>query len=322
MAHLLFAEDILDTLRESALILSSDFRVERANTAFRETFGLEHAPVEHVLLWDLSAGWATSALRHLLEDRLVLAPDGTLSGVEIRHDFEDGGGTRTLLLNARRIARAAAGVPTGDDPIFVALDDVTGIQYARSENDRLRLDAESAKAQRDRTLRDVLSAATEGKLLLCLSPDDLPVRHGEAEPTTLSLPTLSVLRRHVRQEAQALGIGSDRIDDFENAVGEAAMNAVLHGGGGTARVCVALSDGAPRLQVWLSDYGKGIPVADLPRAALEKGFSSAGTMGQGFKIILRMADRLYLYTNEKGTTVVLEQEKEPPLPAWLQTFDF
>jgi len=93
------------------------------------------------------------------------------------------------------------------------------------------------------------------------------------------------------------------------------MNAVQHGGGGTA-ILFGDTEGG-RVQVWIEDQGEGIDLGLLPRATLERGFSSAGTLGQGFWMMIQTCDRIYLLTGTAGTTIVLEQERTPPSPAWL-----
>ena len=54
----------------------------------------------------------------------------------------------------------------------------------------------------------------------------------------------------------------------------------------------------------------------LPRATLERGHSAPETLGHGSRLMLRTADRLRLVTGERGTTVVLEQERTPPASPW------
>jgi len=92
------------------------------------------------------------------------------------------------------------------------------------------------------------------------------------------------------------------------------MNAVRHGGGGEGLVCASVDAGT--VQVWIADRGKGISAEALPQA-LEKGGSTAGSLGHGFFLILRSVDRCYLLTGPGGTTVVLEQNRQTPEPAWL-----
>ena len=85
------------------------------------------------------------------------------------------------------------------------------------------------------------------------------------------------------------------------------MNAVVHAGGGGAVVGADHERGL--VQVRIEDRGKGIAIDQLHRATLERGYTTAGTMGHGFWMMLKTADRLWLFTTPNGTTVVLEQER-------------
>ena len=91
------------------------------------------------------------------------------------------------------------------------------------------------------------------------------------------------------------------------------MNAAVHAGGGEGRVCAG-TEGT--VQVWVRDYGQGINVENLPRAALSKGYTTAGSLGHGMKMMLESTDRLWLLTSPEGTTVVMEQDRLPPAPTW------
>jgi len=118
----------------------------------------------------------------------------------------------------------------------------------------------------------------------------------------------------VREAAQGAGYSEERQHDLVTAASEAGMNAIVHGGGGTGQVSVGAGD---TVQVRVEDQGGGIAMENLPRAALSRGFSTNATLGHGLKMMLETADRLYLLTDPGGTTVVLEQERERPLPLWL-----
>jgi anti-sigma regulatory factor (Ser/Thr protein kinase) len=112
----------------------------------------------------------------------------------------------------------------------------------------------------------------------------------------------------------AHGFPAERWQDLMTAVSEAGMNAVVHAGGGVARVC----DGSHgTVQVWIEDRGTGITVHTLHRATLERGFTTAGTLGHGFWLMLKTADRIWFLTGEAGTTVVIEMDRAQPEPQWL-----
>ena len=164
-------------------------------------------------------------------------------------------------------------------------------------------------------LRDVLASVTGGRLHLCDSSADLPAPFPQAGPA-IPLSRISGLwdLRHAAKEAAlAEGLADERWQDLITAASEAAMNAAVHGGGGEGRV---FTDGAGTVQVWVRDHGQGIDVENLPRAALAKGYTTAGSLGHGMKMMLESVDRLWLLTSPEGTTVVMEQDRQPPAPTW------
>ncbi len=165
-------------------------------------------------------------------------------------------------------------------------------------------------------LRDVLGGVTEGKLRLCASPDDLPAPLPPAGAAFRLArgAGLSDLRRSAEAAAQARAFPDGRWMDLVTAVGEAAMNAVAHGGGaGRGRVHAD----ADTVQVWVSDQGGGIPVECLAQATLKRGHSTAGSFGHGFWLMLNTLDRVWLLTGPTGTTLVLEQSRASRAPSWL-----
>jgi anti-sigma regulatory factor (Ser/Thr protein kinase) len=187
----------------------------------------------------------------------------------------------------------------------------TDIDRQKRAEDELR----SAEEWRRRFLHDVLRAVTEDRLRLCHGPADLPARLCPA-PETLPVSGVGQLgrvRASVLARCVSLGYDEGRGRDLVTAVSEAAMNALVHAGGGTVGVCGSPAAG-PRggtVQVWIEDRGRGIALDSLHRATLEKGFTTAGSMGYGFYMMLQTCDRIYLLTGPQGTTVVLEQDALP-----------
>ncbi len=192
------------------------------------------------------------------------------------------------------------------------------LRVSLEENNRLLNEMRDAAKKQRAFLRDVLLSVTEGKLRLCGDSGDLPAAlppFGQLI-APLNAPALYALRHQTLKAARSCDLSPERSDDLILAVGEAAMNAVVHGshnakGAGVAAQVGASVDGGT-VQVIVRDVGGGIDMSRLPRATLERGYSSAGTLGHGFWMILKTADRIFLLTGPSGTTVVIEQDRAAP----------
>jgi len=166
-------------------------------------------------------------------------------------------------------------------------------------------------------LKDVLSSVTEGKLDLCESLKDLPgpLEHSLGKLSLTPPGAIRELRVIVQDACTEAGLDEMRALDFVTASSEAAMNAVVHGADGSAETSY---DSRGCVQVRITDNGGGIAVEDIPRATLERGYTTAGTMGHGFWIILKTADRISMVTGPEGTIIVVEQERSTPQAPWLR----
>jgi PAS domain S-box len=192
--------------------------------------------------------------------------------------------------------------------------DVTAIRASEVEKARLLTDLERAADQQWEFLKDVLLTATEGRLRLCDTIADLPAPLDEfLLPIPLDEANLRTLRLRAEDAAVGQGVSEERWQDFVVAVGETGMNAVMHARNGTGEVRA----GGGRVQVWVRDSGEGIPLHNIHRATLVRGYTTSGTMGYGFFLSLRMCDTLYLLTGPGGTTAVLEINAVPPPPPWV-----
>ncbi|SEB86215.1 SpoIIE family protein phosphatase [Terriglobus roseus] len=107
-------------------------------------------------------------------------------------------------------------------------------------------------------------------------------------------------RRTALQHALALGFDEERRSNIGIAVTEMATNALIHGQGGEILLCPSGELNGPSwLDVLALDAGQGI--RDMARA-MEDGFSTAGTAGQGLGAVKRLADETSLFSIEgKGT---------------------
>jgi len=205
-------------------------------------------------------------------------------------------------------------------PVFDAADrlhgftlvtaDITARVQAEDERGRLLARVQQADLWQRTFLREVLFNVTEGRLRLCEDRGELPSALPEqGEPRPLRADSLHAFRRGIEELAVAENFPRERFQDLVTGASEIAMNAVVHGGGGEAHLCAS---SGKTLQIWIEDQGGGMAIGTLHRATLEKGYTTAGTMGYGWYLTLRTVDRVWLLTGPFGTTVVLEQDMTPP----------
>ena len=173
----------------------------------------------------------------------------------------------------------------------------------RREEEEVRLKQE-AEAASKKFLRDTVFAVTDGRLSLvsyeeaeelCPTADGIAV----ADPSEMGC-----VRGMVADAALALGMSEDRAHALVTAIGEAAVNALKHAGGGKVSIC-SLDE---RIRVGIRDAGEGIESLILPSATLMTRFSTKRSMGFGYALILTSVDAVYLATGLHGTMIILEQQ--------------
>ncbi len=113
-------QSVFDTIRQPALVLDTDLRVERANASFYRDFRTNRKKTEGQLIYDVGAGeWDIPELRTLLEEMI---PQKTIvEDYEVSASFPKIG-ERVFRLNARRL-ECETGLP---GVILLTIDDVTG----------------------------------------------------------------------------------------------------------------------------------------------------------------------------------------------------
>jgi PAS domain S-box-containing protein len=177
-----FAESVIDTVRESLLVLDGGLRVRSANRAFHETFGLSPDETEGKVVFQLGGGdWDLPALRAYLEEQRV---DAHSRELRLEHAFQRVG-WRALLLNARRIE--------GSQLVLLAMQDVT--ESAR---------AQKALETRDLELHAILMSAAEAIVMvddkgkLVFANRKASVLFGFTEEEMLGLPVDTLVPERLR----------------------------------------------------------------------------------------------------------------------------
>ena len=111
----IYAEDIVNTVREPLVVLDMDLQVVSANQAFYDTFMVKPEETVGRRIYELGNNqWDIPRLRELLEK--ILPTNQAFNDFEVEHTFEQLG-RRTMLLNARRI--------DSKQLMLLAIEDVT-----------------------------------------------------------------------------------------------------------------------------------------------------------------------------------------------------
>ena len=114
-----YAEGLIETVREPLIVLDADLRIERATSAFYETFRVSRAETEGRLLYDLGSGqWNFPRLRELLGEAIFR--NQSFEDLELEHTFPHIG-RRRMRLNGKRVSPDGA----RSRNVLLAIEDVT-----------------------------------------------------------------------------------------------------------------------------------------------------------------------------------------------------
>ncbi|MEI6054900.1 MAG: PAS domain S-box protein [Lentisphaerota bacterium] len=147
---LIFAENIIETVRESLIVLDFDLRVISANKSFYEAFKVNPKQTIGLLIYDLGNGqWNITKLQHLLED--ILPNKSSFYDYEIEHSFESIG-KKAMLLNARLIPETQL--------ILLAIEDIS----ERKEREKEREISFYRRSLLETSLNSLATISAEGKI--------------------------------------------------------------------------------------------------------------------------------------------------------------
>lgn len=209
-----------------------------------------------------------------------------------------GGSARSeLFVESEDAYELLEAYPVGRDRWALSALDITGVRHAERA---LRRQEESIR----RAYVDVLDAVTGGKLIL-LTDEELA---GQLGVPLTEAERIDAPRDLSQARAVIAATAADRFPEWAPATdvrtptGEALVNALRHAGGGSYQLFAR----GETLQVLVRDDGPGIDFRMLPRATLQRGFSTAASLGMGFTIMLQVCERVLLSTRPGRTSVLLE----------------
>jgi serine/threonine-protein kinase RsbT len=116
-----------------------------------------------------------------------------------------------------------------------------------------------------------------------------------------------IVRQAVRSAAVEIGLSLVDQTKIITAASELARNALVHGGGGLARIETVLDTAKRGLRLTFEDQGPGI--ADIERAMTD-GYTSGGGLGLGLGGAKRLSNEFTIRSKPgEGTCVVITRWK-------------
>ncbi len=138
----MFAEQIIETVRQPLLVLDEKLWILSANQAFYETFEVEAKDTAGRQIYELGNGqWDIPQLRTLLEE--VVPRQAAFQDFRVEHLFQQIG-QKVMMVSGRRIQPTDAG-PTR---LLLTIEDITAREKAREELGDLNLDLEQRVTER------------------------------------------------------------------------------------------------------------------------------------------------------------------------------
>jgi chemotaxis protein methyltransferase CheR len=267
------AQALVDTVRESLLVLDGDLRVVAASRSFYATFKTTPAETERRLVYDLGSGeWNNPALRELLER--IIPEHGVMDHFEVEQNFPTIG-PRTMLLNARKVFYQGDMNTT----LLLAIEDITDRRIA----ERL---LHSLSEQKDMLLSE-MSHRVANSLQIIASILLLKARSVQSEETREHLEdahrrVMSVAS--LQQHLKATGMGEEiEVGAYLSTLCEALSGSVVR-----ERRPITLSVAAGQAAVRSEQaVSIGLIVTELVINALKYAFSvdvAAGEIVVGYKV--------------------------------------
>jgi len=157
--------------------------------------------------------------------------------------------------------------------------------------------------------RSTILAATDGKLIVTEPKAIVEIAGSAISTWKLREPEdIGNLRAVIKQIVESEGMDPDRVSRFVICAGEAMTTAVKHAGGGI----VSLHRGGDGFILVVADKGPGIEATAIPEVALRRSYSTAESLGIGYKVMISFADKGYLATGPEGTMVAIQMALHEP----------
>lgn len=341
-----FAEDIVNTIAESLLVLDAGYRVVFANNSFYEMFKLKPKDAEEKIVFEMNNGeWNIPQLKVLLEE--VLPKRKSFEHFVVDYEFSNIG-RKIMELSGRKVVN----LENGDSLILLTIEDFT--EYKRFEEYTLQASRLKALGELSAGMSHGLSSPLTGiqnilyvyfqesvkgsekykELKMMLQSCDymgeiiknitLFAGRGQEQFDELHLKEVvnSALMLIERQlVANNIEIENDIPDDFGVINGKkfelqhVILNILLNAKEAISEkgkiVIKGVRDGKTAI-LSISDDGKGILKKDLPNIfnpffTTKREFGGVGLgLSAAYGIIKNHNGEIYAESGEKGTTIFIK----------------
>lgn len=160
--------------------------------------------------------------------------------------------------------------------------------------------------------RDIIYAATQRKLLLIPYTEIREHCEGSVlySGQIVERADVSKCRKDIQSIFVQMGVKQNILMSWLLAISELATNCIKHANGGR----ITVKQNHPHLYIIVEDEGPGFKLKNLPNMTLIAGYSTINSMGQGFNLMMKMAEQIMLSNTKKGATLILKfmmKEDEP-----------
>lgn len=151
--------------------------------------------------------------------------------------------------------------------------------------------------------RDVLYASSQRKFLLISDEELEHCKNGHflCNEPVVEKPDIPKARNKAKEILEDLGLQRSKVTSYVLLISEGITNILKHAKDG--RLIITRKD--HKLHIIIEDKGPGFPLKILPYAVLSEGYSTKKSLGQGFTLMLKLADQILLKTSSSGSTIVL-----------------
>jgi two-component sensor histidine kinase len=260
------AHAMVDTVRESLLVLDGNLRVVAASRSFYAKFCTTPEETIGSMVYDLGTGaWNNAALRQLLER--IVPEHGVMENFEIEQVFPIIG-QKSMLLNARKVFYE----DDDNTTMLLAIEDITDRRLAERQLQNLSTQKDMLLAEMGHRVANSLQIVASILMLKARSVQSVETR-GHLEDAHRRVMSVASLQQHLK--ASAIGEQVE-VGAYLNTLCETLTGSMI-GEGSEVTIAVVADVGSVTSEQAVSI---GLIVTELAINALKHAFPAASRIGR------------------------------------------